>query len=237
MLGKKRHISYALIFFLVTIIAFTIYSYFSKGIIFYLISSDVNSVINYLSSFEKFTVFLFIALVIFEVLFALIPPLVLYLVGGILFGPILGGIYALTGNIIGSGIAFQISKHWIRDFVDRKVPNRIKNRFNRVSEKHGPLAIFLLRLNPFTTTDLVSYIAGVSNIKFWKFLMSTGLGLMPLVFIQSYLGKSVRENPIIFKIFIILSILYVAGFIVLLIYTKIKKGINKNAKLSTSKKR
>lgn len=234
---NKRHISYALIFLLGIIIAFTIYSYFTKGVVFYLISSDVNSVITYLASFEHLTVFIFIFLVILEVLFALIPPLVLYLVGGILFGPFIGGIYALTGNIIGAGIAFQISKNWIKDFVERKVPKRVKNKFDKASERHGPLAIFILRLNPFTSTDLVSYIAGVSKIPFWKFLLSTGLGLIPLVFVQSYLGQSVSENPIIFKIFIILSILYIVGFIAIFIYAKLKKGKNKNAKLSTSKKR
>lgn len=234
---KKRHISYALIFFLTTLILFTIYSYLSQGIVYYLINSDVISVTEYLLSYDNWTVFIFIFLVILEVLFALIPPLVLYLVGGILFGPFLGGIYALVGNIVGSGIAFQISKNWIKDFVDRKVPKRIKNKFNKVLEKHGPLAIFILRLNPFTTTDLVSYIAGVSEINFWKFLLSTGLGLIPLIFIQSYLGQSVSENPIIFKIFIILSILYVIAFVGIFIYAKIKKRKNKHAKLSSNKKR
>ena len=237
MYRNKRYITYALIFLLITIIAFTIYSYLTKGVVSYLITSDVDSVITYLASFQRLAVFLFIFLVILEVLFALIPPLVLYLVGGVIFGPFLGGIYALTGNVIGAGIAFQLSRNWIKDFVERKVPKRIKNRFDRISERHGPLAVFILRLNPFTTTDLVSYIAGVSGIKFWKFLLSTALGLAPLVFIQSYLGQSVQDNPIIFKIFIILSILYVVGFIAIFIYAKIKQRRHKDAKLSTSKKR
>jgi len=228
---RKKHISYGLILTLILLIGFT------KGVVFYLISSDADSVVNYLSSFENWTAIIFIFLVILEVLFALIPPLVLYLVGGILFGPFIGGIYALTGNVLGAGIAFQISKHWIRDFAEKRVPKRIKNKFDKLSEKHGPLAVFILRLNPFTTTDLVSYLAGVSKMKFWKFLLSTALGLIPLVFIQTYLGQSVKENPIIFKIFIILSIFYVVGFIGLYVYSKLKKGKKKNAKLSTNKKR
>ncbi len=231
---KKTHLGYVLIFLLIALIVFSIYSYFTKGVVSYLINNDANSVITYLSSFEHLTVFIFIFLVILEVLFALIPPLILYLVGGILFGPFLGGIYALLGNILGAGIAFQISKHWIRDFVEKKVPKEIKNKFDKVSKKHGPLAVFILRLNPFTTTDFVNYVAGISKIPFWKFILGTTLGLAPLVFIQSYLGQSITENPIILKIFIILSILYVIGFIGIFIYLKVKKGKNKNAKLSTS---
>jgi uncharacterized membrane protein YdjX (TVP38/TMEM64 family) len=157
--------------------------------------------------------------------------------GGILFGPFLGGFYGLIGNIIGAGIAFQISRHWIREYIQQKISNGIKKKFDRASEKHGPLAVFILRINPLTTTDLVSYVAGISKMKFWKFLLSTTIGLAPLVFVESYLGKSIKDNPLLFKIFIILSILYVVAFIAIYTYSRIRRKNKKYAKLSSNKKR
>ncbi|HKL23194.1 MAG TPA: TVP38/TMEM64 family protein [Candidatus Nanoarchaeia archaeon] len=234
---RKIHISWGLIIFLTILIGFSLYSYFSGGVVSLLMGSDVDSLLNYLSSFEHWTVFIFIFLVILEVLFALIPPMVLYMAGGILFGPFLGGVYGLIGNILGAGMAFQISRHWIREYVQQKVPNRIKKRFDKASEKHGPLAVFVLRINPLTTTDLVSYIAGISKMKFWKFILSTALGLLPLVFLESYLGESIKDNPLLFKMFIILSILYVVAFVGIYMYSKIRRKNKKDAKLPSNKER
>jgi uncharacterized membrane protein YdjX (TVP38/TMEM64 family) len=234
---RKIHISWGLIIFLIILIIFSLYSYFSEGVVSILMESDIDSLLSYLSSFERWAVFIFIFLVVLEVLFALIPPMVLYMAGGIMFGPFLGGLYGLIGNILGAGMAFQISRHWIREHVQQKVPNRVKKKFDRASEKHGPLAVFILRINPLTTTDLVSYIAGISKMKFWKFLLSTAIGLTPLIFVESYLGESIKDNPLLFKMFIILSILYVIAFVGIYIYSRTRRKNNQNAKLSPNKKR
>ena len=53
------------------------------------------------------------------------------------------------------------------------------------------LLIVMLRLNPLTSTDLVSYAAGFTRIPIRNVMMSTGIGMAPLCFAQSWLSDSI----------------------------------------------
>ena len=48
--------------------------------------------------------------------------------------------------------------------------------------------IFLLRVNPLTSSDLVSYAAGLTHLPVWKLMLGTLAGMAPLCFAQSYLA-------------------------------------------------
>ena len=48
--------------------------------------------------------------------------------------------------------------------------------------------IFLLRVNPLTSSDLVSYAAGLTRLSVWKLMLGTLAGMAPLCFAQAYLA-------------------------------------------------
>ncbi len=202
------------------------YSYASKGIIYQISNSDVDGVINIINSFGVWAWLIFILLVVLEVVLAPIPPLLLYVASGFIFGAFLGGFITLIGNLIGAGIAYFIAHRFGRKVVEKQMNKKIRKKFDNFSKKYGGFAIFLLRINPLTTTDLVSYLAGLSNIRFWKFLFWTGLGLTPMIFLQTYLGDFfVRGNSILSTLVIILSVIYFILFVYLIIRIFIKKKI------------
>jgi uncharacterized membrane protein YdjX (TVP38/TMEM64 family) len=213
-----------LLIILIVIVWFT-YSYFSGGVVYSTANSDVDSVVDFINSFGFWAWLIFILLVILEVVLAPIPPLVLYIAGGFIFGAFIGGVLTLVGNMIGAGIDFLLANRYGRGIVENKVDKKIRKKFDNFSEKYGGFAIFLLRVNPLTTTDLVSYLAGLSKIKFWKFIMWTALGLIPMIFIQTYFGDVfVRGNGILSALVIILSILYLIFFVYLIVKVFIKKN-------------
>jgi uncharacterized membrane protein YdjX (TVP38/TMEM64 family) len=49
--------------------------------------------------------------------------------------------------------------------------------------------IALLRLNPFTSSDLVSYAAGIARLPVWQISLGTLIGLAPLCYAQAYLAQ------------------------------------------------
>ncbi len=205
-------------------IAWMIYSYFSQGIIFSLINSDATKVINFVNSFGIFAAIIFVLLVILEVVLAPIPPLILYIVAGVLFGGFLGGILTLIGNSVGAFIDFKIARRFGKKSIEKNLDKKLKNKFDKFFDKYGGLSIFILRINPFTTSDLVSYLSGLTKIKTWKFLLATTLGLIPLIFIQTYLGDIlIRDNPLLVGITILFSVLYLAVFVYLIIISLSKK--------------
>lgn len=204
-----------IIILLVVVLCFLFcYSYYTQGIVYSVADSDEDAIINFVNSFGVFSYIIFVLLTILEVVFAPIPPLALYVAGGALFGTFFGGLLTLMGNLIGAGIAFWIARRFGRRFVEKRVDLKIRQKFDKFSQKYGVFSLFLLRVNPFTTTDLFSYLAGLSNMKLGKFLLGTGLGLAPMIFAQAYFGETfVNKYPILYAVLIWLSVVYLLIFI------------------------
>ena len=143
--------------------------------------------------FDRFGVFsplVYIGLVMVEVIVAPIPGAMLYAPGGVIFGAIPGGFYSLIGNVIGAGVSCRLMR-WLgrermKSFVEQRELGRLEERLR----SHGVLVIFLLRVNPLTSSDLVSYASGLTSIPAWKVMLGTLLGMAPLCFVQAGLADS-----------------------------------------------
>jgi len=221
---KKRILASFFLLCLIILVAGIYYSYTTEGIIYSVLSEDTDSVIEYINSFGSLAALILILLVILEVIAAPIPPLLLYVVAGIIFGKLTGGLLVLTGNLIGATIAFLIARTIARDYISKKIDPKSRRKFDKFSEKYGTFAIFFLRINPITSSDIFSYIAGLSKMKLSKFLIGTTLGLAPLVFLQTYLGADIiKSNPLLLLIFIIVSIAYFLVFLYLVVHFMIKR--------------
>lgn len=178
-----------------------------------LINTDTQTIVDFVNSFGTLGIIIFTALVVVEVVVAPIPSVILYAAGGILFGTFWGGTAALIGNIIGAIIAFEIARNLLRKHFEKRIDKSKLKKFDHFSQKYGGYAIFLLRINPFTSSDVFSYLAGLTKMKRWHLIVGTALGLAPLSYLQAYLGDGfIKNNPLLEAIFIFLAIAYVAGF-------------------------
>ena len=205
------------------------WNYSTKGIIFAIVTSDTQAIIRFVRSFGTLSYFAFVFITILEVVIAPIPGLILYIAGGILFGPFLGGTLALLGNAIGAGICYTISQTVGRNWAEKQISERKHLQFLRFSEKYGAWAIFFLRLNPLTSSDVFSYLAGLTRIKFWTFLLSTTLGLLPLVYLQAYFGETwVRYNPLAYLLALIVCAIYFIVFLYGLLRLRLTDKKQKN---------
>jgi len=65
-------------------------------------------------------------------------------------------------------------------------------------------------LNPLTTSDLVSYAAGLAGIPVWKVMLGTAVGMAPLCLAQSYLAEGLFETvPWLLYPLMIIALIYV----------------------------
>lgn len=191
------------------------YSYLNQGSVYFLFTRDIGSITDAISAYGWLSAFVFCSLVVLEVVVAPIPPFVLYISGGIIFGPLLGGTLALISNVVGAVIAFWIARRYGRGFVERSITPKARATFDRLAYKYGVLSIFLLRLNVVTSSDVFSYLAGLSAMSYRGFALGTALGLAPIIYLQTYIGHDLlRENPTLFLIFVVVSVIY----LILLLY-------------------
>ncbi|MBI2948028.1 MAG: TVP38/TMEM64 family protein [Verrucomicrobia bacterium] len=129
----------------------------------------------------------FSLLMILGILVSPIPTSPLTILSPKLFGIGGGLLITLLSATIGAVLAFLIA---------RKLGERFFVRFPQY-DKFRPwlprdvtaFAIFLLRLPPSPTFDLVSYLAGLTNISLGQFIVATFLGMIPVTATLCFLGS------------------------------------------------
>lgn len=210
---------YAASILLLLLLGWAVYSYVTGGAIHAIILQDEDAIRQLVEGFGVFAPLVFVIIIVLEVVLGPVPGGPLYFVAGVLFHPLLGGTLALLGNMIGAAIAFLLARLLGRGWVERLAKDSHLQHLDKMSGKHGPLVIFLLRINPFTSTDILSYLAGLSRMRFSSFLIATTLGLAPLAYLFAYAGDIFLDSALLFSLVIWLSVLYVlviAGYVLYL---------------------
>jgi len=177
------------------------------------VNSDVDSIISMINSFGGLSMLIFIAIVIIEVIIAPIPGMIFTVAGGITFGPFLGAVLSIIGNVLGATICYFLARHLGGHYIERAIDEKRLRFFYKYTDKYGSWVLFLLRLNPITSSDIFSYFAGLINMKYRSFIISTTLGLIPLMFALSYFGDYfIKDSPLFTLFFLILAALYFLVF-------------------------
>ena len=131
--------------------------------------------------------------VVVEVIVAPIPGTLLYAPAGAIFGGFIGGSLSLVGNVIGAAICCVIGQMIGGRVLAERLDGSQLDRYRTRLEKRGMWLVLLLRLNPLTTSDLVSYAAGVASVPAWRVAVGTLFGLAPWCYLQAYFAEQVFE--------------------------------------------
>ena len=54
--------------------------------------------------------------------------------------------------------------------------------------------VFISRLLPFVSFDMVSYAAGVTPLRFWRFAVATLAGILPASFLLAHFGSELASG-------------------------------------------
>ena len=123
-----------------------------------------------------------------------LPSLPLDIAAGALFGPLLGTLYAVAGALLGACTSFWIARLLGRELIARWLGGHI-SLCPTCSDRLLVRVIFLSRLVPFVSFDLVSYGAGLTAMSLGAFALASGLGMIPLSFLYVWFGSALRFPP------------------------------------------
>ena len=151
-------------------------------------TANQNLISSFLMHYPSISWLLYILLLIVAVMSPL-PDSIVILAGGFLFGPIIGTLLTIVGQSIGASIDFILARKLGRAFVVKKFPKSAA-LVDSYSHKLGWQTIFLMRLLPTLSFDMLSYAAGLSSLSFKKYILATMSGLIPLAIITTLLGHS-----------------------------------------------
>ncbi len=141
-----------------------------------------------LSEVGSFAPFAYMLIMAAAVVVSPIPSLPLDIASGAFFGPFLGTMYSSLGALGGAVISFLIARTLGRELVERFLGGHI-NFCEACSDKLLAKIVFLARLLPMVSFDIVSYGAGLTKMTLKGFAVATFFGMLPLTFIYNYFGS------------------------------------------------
>lgn len=108
-----------------------------------------------------------------------LPGLPITVVGGILFGPLWGVVYTITGSTVGACLAFLVSRYLAREWVEGKLKSPRWRRLDEGVEKHGWKVVAFTRLIPLFPFNLLNYAFGLTKIGFRSYAVTTFFCMLP----------------------------------------------------------
>ncbi|MBO5386950.1 MAG: TVP38/TMEM64 family protein [Lachnospiraceae bacterium] len=159
---------------------------------------------------------IYIIMVMFQVIVALVPGEPVEIAGGYAFGAIQGTLLYLIGSTIGSMLVFLLVKKYGGEFVEMVFSNKdIKGLEFLRNKKREVLLIFLFVI-PGTPKDLLCYFAGLTTINTRVWLIVCSLGRIPSIVTSTIGGDALQRSDYAWSIvaFVIALVISLAGIIV-----------------------
>lgn len=117
----------------------------------------------------------------------MVPVNALVAVTGLVFGPLVGGGYALLGTLLSAAFQFAAGALLGEPVVARGVGPRLGRLRGRLVRR-GVLAVAATHVLPIAPFGLLNLLAGAAGIRFRDFLLGTALAMTPGVLLVAGLG-------------------------------------------------
>lgn len=128
-----------------------------------------------------------IGLMTLAVVVSPIPSAPIALASGLAYGQFWGTVYIVIGAEIGAIMAFFIARSLGYEAMKKRFGNRLSVGLLG-SQNAMTWLVMGLRLLPFMSFDIVSYAAGLTSLKPWRFALATLIGVIPVSFALAYFG-------------------------------------------------
>lgn len=179
---------------------------------------------NWILSFGWFAPFFFIIVYALRPMI-LFPASILSLAGGLAFGALYGTIFTIIGATAGAGLSFLIARKLGKNLAKQEWKGKFTLVQKQLEEK-GFFYVVLLRFIPLLNFDMISYLAGISKVKFQAFFFGTLFGIIPGTFAYNFLGASVVDAEWL-TITFAMAIFLIVMFIPIILSKRLKFAVKK----------
>jgi len=144
--------------------------------------------------FQGFGVWAYLLFVIFFVVLAMFPiPSTLWvLLGGSLFGPLVGTLLSVFSATVAAVLAFVTGRFLARDYVRTHAGPRVRLVMRGV-DAEGWRVVAMTRLIPVFPFAPTNYALGLTGIRLQSYAWTTGFALIPNLAAYTWLGHATRQ--------------------------------------------
>ena len=170
---------------------------------------------------------IFVLMVFIQVLVALIPGEPVELAAGYAFGFWEGTLLSMIGIVLGSAVIFLLVRKFGVKLVEVFFANKEIKQLNFLkNNKKTAVIAFLLMLIPGTPKDLLSYFAGLTNLKLGQWLLIVTVARIPSLVTSTGTGAAAGDKNYLLAGFM-LAITAVISLVGVIYYRRLSKESNK----------
>lgn len=153
---------------------------------------------------------LYIGILTIAVVVSQIPEVPLAIAAGAVWGAVPAGIYSVVGCFLGGLIAYFLGRTLGRSTL-KALTGKMIIFSNHRGEAYLGWLIFITRLLPLFSFDLISYGAGISGLSLRVYIPATLLGMIPPTFLLTYLGEAFTLDLTAAVVFSLLFVVVLVG--------------------------
>ena len=157
----------------------------------------------------------FMLVLALSVLFAPVPNVPIFIAAGLAWGPVVGTAYSMAGMMLGSLMAFYSSRWLGRRHLPRLIGATAAARLDGMAETMGGKVVFWARMLPAVNFDWVSFVAGMTSIRFWPFFFWSFVGMLTPTTVAVTAGDGLGKD---IRITIAMGGLWMAGILLSAMY-------------------
>ncbi|MEK6479886.1 TVP38/TMEM64 family protein [Catalinimonas sp. 4WD22] len=155
-----------------------------------LTSDDQQRIKEWVNGFGFWGPLIIVAAMIVQMFLIVIPSPLLMIVSTLAYGPWWGSVISYVAVAVAATIAYFIGYHASNAFVDKIIGQKSADKVNGYIQKYGVWAVVLFRVSPFLSNDAISFVAGLGEMRYGKFMLATSAGIIPLITMIAILGKN-----------------------------------------------
>ena len=134
---------------------------------------------------------LYILIIALSVVVSQIPGAPLAVMAGSLWSPLAAGAYTVIGGFTGALIAYGLGR-CVGEPLVKALTGKTLQFDHEQSETALGLLVFVTRLLPVVSFDLVSYGAGMARLSLPMYAGATLFGMVPSTFLLTYMGDRIH---------------------------------------------
>jgi uncharacterized membrane protein YdjX (TVP38/TMEM64 family) len=188
---------------------------------------DKDSLQAIVASSGQWGIVIYLLIEIFYVTFTPLLNTFVLVTSGYIFGGHAGFAINFFANIIGSLLIVFLVQRYGRPLLKRVVSSYFYEKFDRITQKVGPMILMIIYVLPFTPDDELTYLVAVGPINIRRFILPIFIGNLGKA-AYSYIGDLGSQGITI--AFYVRVVALISG----VIFVGLQEYIFKNQKLSQS---
>ncbi len=186
----------------------------------------LNEIQENINSFGDFSP---IAVVGLTLISTAIPPLplpvpLIEIASGLVFGFWQGFFYSLLAQVISSLFAFYLARYFAKRILKRFIKYEFLEFYIKYLQRSGPRAVLITRAAMVAPFNVVSYLAGLTEMRVTSFFAATLIGCIPEAAIYAFIGSVIKTTHVrLWYVFVAVLILGGLGLIATYVMIEISR--------------